>query len=362
MTRVFNFSAGPSALPEEVLRQASAEMLDWRGTGASVMEISHRSPEFIEVLHAARADLGELLGVPANYRILFMQGGAVAQNAIIPLNLLGRYDHPATVDFIHTGHWSGRSIDEARRYCNVNVASSSQTSGFTTIPPRASWRLSKDAAYVHVCTNETVHGVEFDFVPDTGDVPLVADMSSHILSRDIDVSKYGVIFGGAQKNLGVAGLTFVIVRADLIGHAASMCPSAFNWKTVADNDSMYNTPATYPIYMAGLVLQWLKRQGGVAAIERRNIEKAALLYGYIDSTDFFSNPVAKDCRSRMNVPFFLNDERLNESFLTGAAEHGLKHLRGHRSLGGMRASIYNAMPLEGVRALIDYMREFERRH
>lgn len=362
MTRVFNFSAGPAALPEEVLRQAAAEMLDWRRTGASVMEISHRTPEFMDVLHTARQDLGELLDVPENYRILFMQGGAVAQNAIIPLNLLGRRDHPATVDFVHTGYWSGRSIDEARKYCNVNIAASSQDSRFTTIPPRESWRLSRDAAYVHVCTNETIHGVEFDYSPDVGDMTLVADMSSHILSRVIDVSKYGVIFGGAQKNLGIAGLTFVIVREDLIGQAASVCPSAFDWKIVAESDSMYNTPPTYPIYMAGLVLQWLKRQGGIAAIERRNVEKAALLYGYLDSTDFYRNPVAQECRSRMNAPFFLRDERLNEDFLAGAAERGLRHLRGHRLLGGMRASIYNAMPLEGVQALVGYMREFERTH
>lgn len=360
MTRVFNFSAGPAVLPQEVLQQAAAEMLDWQGSGLSVMEMSHRGPEFMAIIEAAQRDLRELLAIPANYRILFMQGGAVAQNSIIPLNLLGRCAQPASIDFIHTGHWSGRSIADAGRYAKVNVAASSQATNFTTIPTMESWALSKDAAYVHVCTNETVHGVEFHFTPDTGAVPLVADMSSHILSRPVDISRYGVIFAGAQKNMGIAGLTVVIVREDLIGHALPCCPSAFDWRNVADNGSMFNTPPTFAIYMAGLVFQWLKRQGGVAAIEQRNIEKAALLYGYLDATDFYRNPVASDCRSRMNVPFFLRDETLNEAFLAGANARGLLQLRGHRATGGMRASIYNALPLEGVQALVEYLRDFER--
>ncbi len=362
MTRVFNFSAGPAALPEEVLQQAAAEMLDWRGSGMSVAEMSHRSPEFMSILYAAQQDLQELLAIPANYRVLFMQGGATAQNAMIPMNLVGRFPQHTTVDFIHTGRWSGRSIDEAGKYCHANVAASSQSTDFTTIPQEQAWRLSKNAAYVHICTNETVHGVEFHFTPDVGDVPLVADMSSNLLSREVDVSKYGVIFAGAQKNMGIAGLTVAIVRDDLIGRALPFCPSAFDWKNVADNDSLFNTPPTFAIYIAGLVFQWLKRQGGVAAIEQRNISKAVSLYDYLDSTGFYRNPVARDCRSRMNVPFFLRDESLNAVFLDGAKERGLVQLKGHRILGGMRASIYNAMPIEGVQTLIDYLREFEKRH
>jgi len=364
MTPIYNFSAGPAVLPKEVLQQAAAEMLDWHGSGMSVMEMSHRGKEFLSIIEAAEADLRELLAVPANYRILFLQGGGLGENAIVPLNLLGRTVQPAVVDFIHTGSWSSKSIKEARKYCAVNVAASAEESGFTTIPPRSSWQLSATPAYVHVCTNETIGGVEYQFTPEvaeqTNDAPLVADMSSHILSRQVDVSKYGVIYGGAQKNIGPAGLTLVIVREDLLGHALPICPSVFDWKLVADNHSMYNTPPTYAIYIAGLVFQWLKRQGGVAAMERRNIEKAALLYEYLDSSDFYNTHVARDCRSRMNIPFFLNDERLNDAFLAGAKEHGLLQLKGHKSVGGMRASIYNAMPLEGVRALIGYMQEFEK--
>lgn len=366
MTRVHNFSAGPAMLPQEVLQQAADEMLDWHGSGMSVMEMSHRGKEFISIYEAAERDFRDLLGVPANYRILFLQGGGLGENAIIPMNLVGRKPQPATVDFIHTGSWSGKSIKEAHKYCKVNVAASSEGQKFTTIPPRETWKLSKDAAYVHVCTNETIDGVEFHFNPDvsadTNGAPIVADMSSHILSRPIDVSKYGVIFGGAQKNIGPAGLTLVVVRDDLIGHALSICPSAFDWKLVAENNSMYNTPPTYAIYIAGLVFQWLKRQGGVAAMEERNIAKAKLLYDYLDSTDFYRNRVAKECRSRMNVPFFLKDESLNETFLAGAKERNLLQLKGHKSVGGMRASIYNAMPIEGVRALVDYLKEFEKKY
>jgi phosphoserine aminotransferase len=359
VTPIYNFSAGPAVLPKEVLEQAAAEMLDWHGSGMSVMEMSHRGPEFISIYQAAERDLRELLAVPANYKILFMQGGGLAQNAIVPLNLAGRKTQPATIDFIHTGSWSGKSIKEAAKYATVNVAASAQADGFSVVPPQDSWKLSADAAYLHICSNETIDGVEYPFAPElAGDTPVVADMSSHILSRVIDVSKYGVIFGGAQKNIGPAGLTLVIVREDLLGTALPTCPSAFDWKIVADHESMYNTPPTYGIYIAGLVFQWLKRQGGVAAMEQRNIEKAALLYAALDADDFYVTKVAKQYRSRMNVPFFLRDESRNAEFLAGAKERGLLQLKGHKSVGGLRASIYNAMPLEGVQALVDYLNEF----
>jgi len=366
---IYNFSAGPAVLPKEVLQQAADEMLDWHGSGMSVMEMSHRGKEYMSIIEAALRDVRELLAIPDNYKILFLQGGAIAENAIIPMNLaaLGSANGQAGVaDYVNTGSWSVKSIKEARRYCEVNVAASSEAEKFASIPARETWKLSPNAAYVHLCTNETIDGSEYHFTPDvaadTNNAPLVADMSSHILSRSVDVSKYGVIYGGAQKNIGPAGLTIVIVREDLLGHALPICPSAFDWKIVADNDSMYNTPPTYAIYIAGLVFQWLKRQGGVAAMERRNITKAALLYDYLDSTEFYTTRIAKDCRSRMNVPFFLRDDRLNEQFLVNAKERGLLQLKGHKSVGGMRASIYNAMPLEGVQALVDYLREFERSH
>ncbi|WP_334186908.1 3-phosphoserine/phosphohydroxythreonine transaminase [Noviherbaspirillum sp.] len=366
MTRVYNFSAGPAVLPQEVLRQAADEMLDWHGSGMSVMEMSHRGKEFISIYEAAVKDVRELLAIPHNYQVLFLQGGGIGENAIVPLNLVGRKSQPAVVDFIHTGSWSGKSIKEAKKYCKANVAASSEEKKFTAIPPRDTWKLSKDAAYVHICTNETIDGVEFQYTPDvaadTGNAPLVADMSSHILSRAIDVAKYGVIFGGAQKNIGPAGVTLVIVRDDLIGHALPICPSAFDWKMVADNSSMYNTPPTYAIYIAGLVFQWLKKQGGVEAMEQRNIAKAALLYDYLDSTGFYRNNVARDSRSRMNVPFYLSDESLNDTFLAGAKERQLLQLKGHKSVGGMRASIYNAMPVEGVQALIGYLKDFEKKY
>lgn len=357
MNTIYNFSAGPAVLPKEVLQQAASEMLDWHGSGMSVMEMSHRGPEFMSILAQAQADLRELLNVSANYKILFLQGGGLGENAIVPLNLVGRKTQPATIDFIHTGSWSGKSIKEAKKYANVNVAVSSEAAGFNGVPDPATWNLTPDAAYVHLCTNETIDGVEYNFVPDVA-APLVADMSSHILSRMIDVSKYGVIFGGAQKNIGPAGLTLVIVREDLLGHALPICPSAFDWKIIADNDSMYNTPPTYSIYIAGLVFQWLKRQGGVAAMEAKNIAKANLLYDYLDSTDFYVTRVVKECRSRMNVPFYLRDESLNAAFLAAAKERGLLQLKGHKSVGGMRASIYNAMPIDGVQALVGFMREF----
>jgi phosphoserine aminotransferase len=359
VTHIYNFSAGPAVLPKEVLQQAAAEMLDWHGSGMSVMEMSHRGPEFIAIYQQAVADLRELLAVPANYRILFLQGGGLGENAIVPMNLAGLKPQPATVDFVHTGSWSGKSIKEAARYANVNVAAKPEGGHFTSVPPQESWKLTRDAAYLHICTNETIDGVEYNFVPTVqGDTPIVADMSSHILSRAIDVSKYGVIFAGAQKNIGPAGLTLVIVREDLLGHALPICPSAFDWKIVADHDSMYNTPPTYGIYIAGLVFAHLKRHGGVAAMEAHNIDKARLLYGALDADDFYRNPVAPQNRSRMNVPFFLRDETLNDKFLAGAKARGLLQLKGHKSVGGMRASIYNAMPIEGVQALVDYLNEF----
>jgi phosphoserine aminotransferase len=358
-TPIFNFSAGPAVLPKEVLQQAAAEMLDWHGCGMSVMEMSHRGPEFISIYEQAVADLRELLAVPANYKILFLQGGGLGENAIVPMNLAGRRRQPATIDFVHTGSWSGKSIREAARYANVNVAASAESNGFTAVPPQAAWNLSRDAAYLHICTNETIDGVEYNFVPELeGDTPIVADMSSHILSRSVDVSKYGVIFAGAQKNIGPAGLTLVIVRDDLLDAALPICPSAFHFKTVAEHDSMFNTPPTYAIYIAGLVFAHLKRQGGVAAMEQLNIEKARLLYAALDADDFYQNRVAPPNRSRMNVPFFLRDAALNDKFLAGAAARGLLQLKGHKSVGGMRASIYNAMPIEGVQALVDYLNEF----
>jgi phosphoserine aminotransferase len=358
VTHIYNFSAGPAVLPKEVLQQAADEMLDWRGSGMSVMEMSHRGPEFMSIYQQAVSDLRELLNVPENYKILFLQGGGLGENAIVPMNLVGRKAQPATVDFIHTGSWSGKSIKEAARYATVNVAASSAASCFSHVPPQQDWTLSKDAAYLHICTNETIDGVEYDFVPEVGDTPIVADMSSHILSRVIDVSRYGVIFGGAQKNIGPAGLTLAIVREDLLGHALPICPSAFDWKIVAEHDSMYNTPPTFGIYVAGLVFQWLKRQGGVAAIEQRNIAKAKLLYEALDADDFYQNRVLPANRSRMTIPFYLRDESRNEQFLAGAKARGLLQLKGHKSVGGMRASIYNAMPIEGVQALVDYLNEF----
>ena len=359
MTRVHNFSSGPATLPEPVLRQAAEEMLDWRGSGMSVMEMSHRGKEFTAIAAQTERDLRELLAVPATHRILFMQGGAIAENAIVPLNLLrGR----RSADYIDTGHWSQRSIQEAQRYGAVNVAASAAASGYTTIPPRAQWQLDPDAAYVHICSNETIDGVQYHHTPDVGAVPLVADMSSDILSRPVDVSKYGLIYAGAQKNIGPSGLTLVIVREDLLGQAHPLCPSAFDYKVVADNGSMFNTPPTYAIYIAGLVFQWLRAQGGLVEMARRNAEKAALLYDCLDASALYRCPVDRACRSLMNVPFRLKDESLDTAFLDGAQARGLVQLKGHRSVGGMRASIYNAMPLAGVQALVDYLREFEARH
>ena len=359
MTRIFNFSAGPATLPEEVLRQAAEEMLDWHGSGMSVMEMSHRGKEFISIAEAAEADLRELLAIPAQYKVLFLQGGALAQNAIVPMNLLRGRSH---ADYINTGDWSKKSIKEAQKYCTVNVAASGADTNFTAIPPQSAWKLSVDPAYVHICTNETIGGLEYHWTPDTGDVPLVADMSSHILSRPVEVSKFGLIYAGAQKNMGIAGLTVVIVREDLIGKALPATPWVFDYKTQADAESMFNTPSTYPIYMAGLVFQWLKRQGGLAAMEERNIAKAKVLYDLIDQSALFSNAVNPTDRSRMNVVFTLKDAKLDDEFLKAVKAAGMAQLKGHRSVGGMRASIYNAMPIEGVGALALLMAEFGKRH
>ena len=363
MQRPYNFSAGPAAIAPEVLQQAAGEMLDWHGSGMSVMEMSHRGKEFISIYEQAQADLRELLAVPKNFQILFMQGGGLGENAIVPLNLAA-LKPGGTVDVVLTGSWSQKSIKEARKYAQVNVAATDEANHFTRLPEPKSWKLSPGASYVHICSNETIHGVEFHELPDLkalgSDAPLVVDFSSQVASRPVDWSRVGLAFGGAQKNIGPAGLTLVIVREDLLGHALPACPSAFDYRIVADNDSMFNTPPTYAIYMAGLTFQWLKRQGGVAEMERRSIAKAELLYGYLDASPFYLNKVAPAARSRMNIPFFLRDESRNEAFLAGAKARGLLQLKGHKSVGGMRASLYNAMPLAGVQALVDYLRDFEK--
>jgi len=360
MARPYNFSAGPAAMPAEVLEIAAREMLDWHGSGMSVMEMSHRGKAFGEIATQAEGDLRELLAVPSHFKILFMQGGGLAENAIVPMNL----SRGGVVDVVVTGSWSQKSLKEAGRYASARLAASNADSHHTTLPAPASWQLSPDAQYVHVCSNETIHGVEFQELPDLkalgSQAPLVIDFSSHVASRPVDWSRVGLAFGGAQKNLGPAGLTLVVVREDLLGHALPICPSAFDYKTVADNASMYNTPPTYAIYMAGLTFQWLKRQGGVAAMEARNVAKATLLYDFLDQSPFYENRVAPECRSRMNIPFFLKDESRNESFLAGAQARGLLQLKGHKSVGGMRASLYNAIPIEGVQALVNYLRDFEK--
>ena len=359
MTRVHNFSAGPAALPESVLQQAAAEMLDWHGSGMSVMEMSHRGPQFTAIATEAENLLRELLQAPPDYRLLFMQGGALAENAIVPMNMLRS---KASADYIDTGEWSRKSAQEARRYGGVNIAASGADNGYSTIPPRETWRLDPDAAYVHICSNETIGGLEYHSTPEVGAVPLVADMSSSILSRPVDVSKYGLIYGGAQKNIGPAGLTLVIVREDLLGQALPCTPTAFNYRVVADNGSMYNTPPTYAIYIAGLVFNWIKAQGGLAAMAAHNAAKAQLLYGALDASGIYTAPVARECRSRMNVTFHLRDARLDAPFLQGAEARGLVQLKGHRVVGGMRASIYNAMPMAGVQALVGWLQEFEKTH
>jgi phosphoserine aminotransferase len=357
--RVFNFSAGPAVLPEAVLRQAAAEMLDWHGSGMSVMEMSHRGKEFIGIAAKAEADLRTLLSIPGNYKVLFLQGGAIAENALVPMNLLAG---KTAADYVNTGEWSKKSIKEAKKYCAVNVAASAEDRNFTYIPARETWKLDPAAAYVHVCTNETIGGVEYRWTPDTGAVPLVADMSSHILSRTIDVAKYGVIYGGAQKNAGPAGLTLVIVRDDLLDRALPITPSAFHWKEQAANDSMVNTPPTYAIYVAGLVFEWLLAQGGLAPVEQKNIAKARLLYDVLDQSGFYVHKVRKEDRSRMNVVFRLPDETQDKLFLQGAEARGMVQLKGHRAVGGIRASIYNAFPKAGVEELVALMEEFRKKN
>jgi phosphoserine aminotransferase len=357
--RVYNFSPGPAAMPEPVLQRAQAELLDWHGSGMSVMEMSHRGGDFTAIAAKAEADLRSLLAIPDAYRVLFLQGGALGQNAAIPLNLL---PPDGVADYIDTGHWAQKSIAEARKYGRVNVAASASDANYTYVPTQASWRVSPEASYVHITTNETIGGVEWFWIPHTGDVPIVADASSHLLSRPLDVGRFGVLYAGAQKNIGPAGLTVVIVRNELTGRARRECPSVFDYAVQAQAGSMFNTPATFAIYLAGLTFEWLLAQGGLAAIERANIAKASALYAEIDRTGFYRNPVRQSDRSRMNVPFSLPDSRLDAPFLEGAEARGLSQLKGHRAVGGMRASIYNAMPLAGVLALIEWMREFEREH
>jgi phosphoserine aminotransferase len=363
---IYNFGAGPAVLPKEVLRQAQAELIDWHGSGMSVMEMSHRGKEFTGIQAEAEADLRELMGIPANYKVLFLQGGGHLQFAMVPLNLLrGK----GKADYVVTGEWSKKAVAEAQKFCNVNVAASSADRECSYVPDFSGWKLDREAAYLHYTPNETIGGVEFNWVPDVGGVPLVADMSSNILSRPVDVSKFGLIYAGAQKNIGPAGLAIVIVRDDLVGHADPRLPTMLDYKTHADNGSMYNTPPTYAIYIAGLVFRWLKQNGGVAAMEQTNIAKAGLLYRAIDaSSGFYRCPVDKSDRSRMNVPFTiqgagtLKDPGLDREFLSQADARGLLQLKGHRSVGGMRASIYNAMPLEGVQALVAFMNEFANGH
>jgi phosphoserine aminotransferase len=375
MKRPWNFAAGPSTLPLEVLQQASEEMADWQGSGMSVMEMSHRGKHYMRIRDEAEADLRALLAVPDNFEVLFMQGGGSAQNAIVPLNLIDRGGR-RRADYVVAGHWSKKSYGEAQRYGDIAAAASSQSSTeidgrtyapWTWLPATDQWRLRPDAAYLHICANETIGGVEYPELPDmaalgASDVPLVADVSSNILSRPIDFSRVGVAYGGAQKNAGPAGTTLVFVRKDLLGHALPYCPSVFEYVNVAGAQSMFNTPPTYAIYIAGLVFKWLIRQGGVAAMEAASVRKSSAFYAYLDQSDFYTNPVHPSCRSRMNVPFVLRDEALNTVFLDESQAAGLLSLKGHKSVGGMRASIYNAMPYEGVQDLIGFMREFERRH
>ncbi len=356
MSRPYNFSAGPAMIPAAVLEKAQAEMLDWNGSGMSVMEMSHRGKEFMSIAEHAETTLREIMEIPSNYKVLFMQGGASTQFAGIPMNLLrGK----TKADYLLTGMWGKKAVAEAKRYCDVNLAADSTDQNFMEIPAPDSWNLDSDAAYVHYTPNETIGGLEFHWVPDVGDVPLVADMSSTILSRPVSVERFGMIYAGAQKNIGPAGLGLVIIREDLIGDVIDGTPTMLNYQTHADNDSMFNTPPTYGWYMADLVFQWIKEQGGLKAMAEVNERKANKLYDAIDNSDFYSNPVRQDCRSWMNVPFIVGDGSQDNAFLAGAKEANLLTLKGHRSVGGMRASIYNAMPEEGVDALVAYMKEFE---
>lgn len=357
MSRVYNFSAGPAAVPLEVLQKAQSEMLDWHGCGMSVMEMSHRGKDYISIAEKAEADVRELMNIPSNYKVLFLQGGATLQFSMVPMNLLGSKSKAC---YVNTGAWSKKAIKEAKLHCDVQLSASSEDTDFTSIPAVSEWDIAPDAAYLHYTSNETIGGVEFQKIPDVGGIDLVADMSSNILSREIDVSRFGIIYAGGQKNMGPSGIALTIVREDLIGQVRAGAPSMLDYKNHADADSMFNTPATYSWYLMGLVFEWLKQQGGVGAIEARNVRKAEKLYAAIDQSDFYSNPVEVSSRSRMNIPFILANNELDESFLSEAKSAGLVTLKGHRSVGGMRASIYNAMPEDGVDALISMMAEFER--
>jgi phosphoserine aminotransferase len=359
MSRLYNFSAGPAMLPEPVLQRAASEMLDWNGSGMSVMEMSHRGKEYMSIHAKAQADLRHLLAVPDNYKVLFLQGGGTQQFMQVPINLLrGK----TSADYIVTGEWTRKAVKEAARFCQPKIAASTEATGFTRFPAQSELKLSKQAAYVYYCMNETVHGVESFSIPQTGHVPLVSDISSTFLSRPLDVSRFGLIYGGAQKNIGPAGLTIVIVREDLLGKAVPTPPTILDYSIMAANDSMLNTPPSYSIYLAGLVFEWLKKQGGLAQVEQNNIVKARTLYSVLDASGFYRTPVAKENRSRMNVVFFLPDDRLNELFLAGAKERNMAQLKGHKTLGGMRASIYNAMPIAGVEQLASYLQEFAKKH
>lgn len=367
MRKTFNFSAGPAVLPEAVLQQAREEMLDWQGSGMSVMEMSHRGKEFMSIIQQTEQDLRDLANIPDHYKILFLQGGASSQFAMVPMNLLGNRKR---ADYVNTGQWSEKAIAEASSYCQIHIAASAEKSGFHSVPPIDQWHIGQDTAYVHYTPNETIGGVEFQWTPDLSmiaggnpDIPLVADMSSNFLSRPFDINKFGLIYAGAQKNVGPAGLVIVIVREDLL-HIDPLAgtPTLYRYRTHAENGSMYNTPPTYAIYIMGLVMRWLKQLGGLAAIEQLNIAKAKLVYDLIDSSQFYRCPVAVPDRSRMNIPFTLADAALDSIFLQQAEAHGLLQLKGHRSVGGMRASIYNAMPLEGVQTLVAFMQDFEKHH
>jgi len=358
MKCTYNFSAGPAVLPKSVMLRAQAEMIDWHDSGMSVMEMSHRGKHYISIIEKVESDFRSLFNVPKNYKVLFLQGGAIAQNSMVPLNLL----NGKKANYVVSGYWSKRSYQDALPFGDMSIAASSESIGYTKAPDLQEWKIDSSASYIHYCSNETIHGVEYFDLPSVKTIPVVADMSSHILSRPVDISQFGVIYAGAQKNIGPAGLTIVIVRDDLLEVASPLTPSVFNWKTQAENQSMINTPTTYSIYMAGLVFEWLIELGGLAAIEKQNIKKAELLYNYIDSSDFYSNPIDIKNRSRMNVPFRIQNEDLHTSFVTGAENLGMIGLKGHRLVGGIRASIYNAMPIEGVQALVDYMKDFEKSH
>jgi phosphoserine aminotransferase len=358
MKCTYNFSAGPAVLPKSVMLRAQAEMIDWHDSGMSVMEMSHRGKHYMSIIEKVESDFRSLFNVPKNYKVLFLQGGAIAQNSMVPLNLL----NGKKANYVVSGYWSKRSYQDALPFGDMSIAASSESIGYTKAPDLKEWKIDSSASYIHFCSNETIHGVEYFDLPSVKTIPVVADMSSHILSRPVDISQFGVIYAGAQKNIGPAGLTIVIVRDDLLEVASPLTPSVFNWKTQAENQSMINTPTTYSIYMAGLVFEWLIELGGLAAIEKQNIKKAELLYSYIDSSDFYSNPIDIKNRSRMNVPFRIQNEDLHTSFVTGAENLGMIGLKGHRLVGGIRASIYNAMPIEGVQALVDYMKDFEKSH